>query len=136
MRADRQGRRWEVHHDPDDLSHVFVRDYRNRGRLSAAWTHLPMVGAPFADLASRAAREIVTQRGGATPRSSGPGQPDHLNRHGPDGDTQQRRVATRNRAAARSVLPAPDDDAEEIEMEDDTRGDVPGDFVRGLRGRR
>jgi len=23
-------------------------NYRNRGRLSAAWTHLPMAGAPFA----------------------------------------------------------------------------------------
>jgi hypothetical protein len=35
-------------------------------------------------------------------------------------------VAAGNRAAARSALPAPDDtDAEEIEMEDDTRGDVP-----------
>jgi hypothetical protein len=44
-------------------------------------------------------------------------------------------VAARNRAAARSALPAPDDaDAEEIEMEDDTRSDVPGHFVRGLRG--
>jgi hypothetical protein len=107
-----------VHHDPYDLSHVFARNCRNRGRLSAAWTHLPMVGAPLADFASRAAREIVTQRGGATPRSSGPGQPDH--RNGPDGDTQQRRLATRNGAAARSVLPAPDDDAEEIQMEDDT----------------
>ena len=40
------------HHDPYDLSHVFVRNYRNRGRLSAAWTHLPMVGARFADFAS------------------------------------------------------------------------------------
>ena len=41
-------------------------------------------------------------------------------------------MATRNRAAARSVLPAPDDDAEEIEMEDDTRSDVPGHFVRAF----
>jgi hypothetical protein len=54
IRADRQGRRWEVHHDPDDLSHVFERNYRNRGWLSAAWTHLPMVGAPFADFTGRA----------------------------------------------------------------------------------
>jgi hypothetical protein len=76
--ADRQGRRWEVHHDPYDLSHVFVRNYRNRGWLSAAWTHLPMVGAPFTGFTWRAGREIVAQRGGATPRSSAPGQPDHL----------------------------------------------------------
>ena len=42
-------------------------------------------------------------------------------------------MAARNRAAARSALPAPDDaDAEEIEMEDDTRSDVPGHFVRAF----
>jgi hypothetical protein len=45
----------EVHHNPYDLSHVFVRNYRNRGWLSAAWTHLPMVGAPFAGFTWRAA---------------------------------------------------------------------------------
>jgi hypothetical protein len=63
IRADRQGRRWEIHHDPDDLSLALVRNYRNRGWLSAAWTHLPMVGAPFAGFPWRAAREIVAQRG-------------------------------------------------------------------------
>jgi hypothetical protein len=41
-------------------------------------------------------------------------------------------VAAHNRAAARLALPAPDDaDAEEIEPENDTRSDLPGDFVRG-----
>jgi hypothetical protein len=40
-----------------------VRNYRNRGWLSAAWTHLPMVGAPTADFTWRAAGEIVAQRG-------------------------------------------------------------------------
>jgi hypothetical protein len=40
-----------------------VRSYRNRGWLSAAWTHLPMVGAPVAGFPWRAAREIVAQRG-------------------------------------------------------------------------
>lgn len=63
IRADRQGRRWEIHHDPDDLSLALVRNYRNRGWLSAAWTHLPMVGAPFAGFTWRAAREIVAQYG-------------------------------------------------------------------------
>ena len=27
---------------------LLLTAYRNRGRLSAAWTHLPMAGAPFA----------------------------------------------------------------------------------------
>jgi hypothetical protein len=66
MRADRQGRRWEVHHDPNDLPHVLLGNYRNRGRLSAAWTHLPMAGAPFAGFTWRAAREIVVQPAGDT----------------------------------------------------------------------
>jgi hypothetical protein len=49
----------------------------------------------------------------------------------------QRRVAAHNRAAARLALPAPDDaDEEEIEPENDTRSDLPGDFVKGPRGRR
>jgi len=41
-----------------------VRNYRNRGWLSATWTHLPMVGAPFGGFTWRAAREIVAHRGG------------------------------------------------------------------------
>jgi len=46
-------------------------------------------------------------------------------------------VAAHNRAAARPALPAPDDaDEEEIELEDDTHSDLPGDFVQGPRGRR
>jgi hypothetical protein len=38
-----------------DLSQVFVRNYRNRGWLSAAWTHLPMV-EPCSGFTRRAAR--------------------------------------------------------------------------------
>jgi hypothetical protein len=37
----------EVHHDPYDLSQVFVRP--PDGWVTAPWTHLPMVSAPFAD---------------------------------------------------------------------------------------
>src|SRR4030095_14899799 len=37
---------WPVHHDPYDLSRVFIRT--TDGWVTAAWTHLPMVAAPFA----------------------------------------------------------------------------------------
>ena len=55
-----------------------MRNYRNRGWLSAAWTHLPMVGAPTADFTWRAAGEIVAQRGADDTAIAQPGQPDHL----------------------------------------------------------
>src|SRR5262249_7991182 len=35
---------WEVHYDPYDLSHVFVRT--PGGWVTVPWTHLPMVCAP------------------------------------------------------------------------------------------
>ena len=122
-----KSQRWEVHYDPDDRSHVFVRNYRNRGWLSAAWTHLPMVGAPFADFTWRAAREIVAQRGGATPRSSGPGQPDHLSGKRSWPGTRSSGAwphATAPPPGQRCLRPTTPT-RKRSKMEDDTRSDVP-----------
>ncbi len=123
-----KGRRWEVHYDPYDLSHVFVRNHRDGGWLTATWTHLPMVGAPFADFTWRAARQIVAQRGGDdTDETAIARALDNLLTragNGPEGDLRQRRVAARTRAAARPALPAveePDEDRPDIE--DDTGND-------------
>jgi hypothetical protein len=52
---------WEVHQDPYDLSRVFVRT--RDGWVTAAWTHLPMVSAPFADFTWRHARRLAAQAG-------------------------------------------------------------------------
>jgi putative transposase len=52
---------WEVHHDPYDLSRVFVRT--PDGWVTALWTHLPMISAPFADFTWRHARRLATQAG-------------------------------------------------------------------------
>jgi putative transposase len=52
---------WEVHYDPYDLSRVFVRT--PAGWVTAPWTHLPMVSAPFADFTWRHARELAAARG-------------------------------------------------------------------------
>jgi putative transposase len=52
---------WEVHQDPYDLSRVFVRT--RDGWVTAAWTHLPMVSAPFADFTRRHARRLAAQAG-------------------------------------------------------------------------
>ena len=52
---------WEVHHDPYDLSQVFVRT--PDGWVTAPWTHLPMISAPFADFTWRHARKLAAQAG-------------------------------------------------------------------------
>jgi putative transposase len=52
---------WEVHHDPYDLAHVFVRT--PDGWVTAPWTHLPMLNAPFADFTWRHARRIAAEAG-------------------------------------------------------------------------
>lgn len=52
---------WEVHYDPYDLSRVFVRT--PDGWVTAPWTHLPMVSAPFADFTWQHARELAAARG-------------------------------------------------------------------------
>lgn len=52
---------WEVHHDPYDLSQVFVRT--PDGWVTAPWTHLPMISAPFADFTWRHARRLAAEAG-------------------------------------------------------------------------
>src|SRR6266511_1701870 len=52
---------WEIHYDPYDLSRVFVRT--RDGWVTAEWTHLPMISAPFADFSWRHARRLAAQTG-------------------------------------------------------------------------
>jgi putative transposase len=52
---------WEVHYDPYDATHVFVRT--TNGWLTVPWTHLPMVSAPFAEFTWRHARRLVADKG-------------------------------------------------------------------------
>jgi hypothetical protein len=58
-----KGGRWEVHYDPYDLSRIWVRNHHRGGWITAPWTHLAMVGQPFADFTWRHARRIAAERG-------------------------------------------------------------------------
>lgn len=51
----------EVHYDPYDLTQVFVRT--TDGWITAPWTHLPMVSAPFAEFTWRHARTLTAEKG-------------------------------------------------------------------------
>jgi putative transposase len=52
---------WEVHYDPYDATHVFVRT--TDGWLTVPWTHLPMVSSPFAEFTWRHARRLAAEKG-------------------------------------------------------------------------
>ncbi|MDF3313400.1 Mu transposase C-terminal domain-containing protein [Rhodococcus sp. T2V] len=128
-----RGGAWEVRYDPYDLTQVFVRNHHDGGWIRAAWTHLPMVSAPFADFTWRHARQIVADTGPteepvetATARALA----DLLDRAaaGPDtepatgtgtGTKADRKIAARTRAAT-PHRPSPEPvDLRELDDEDD-----------------
>ncbi|AJT62578.1 hypothetical protein T261_0889 [Streptomyces lydicus] len=96
---------WEVHYDPYDLSHVFVRT--EGGWITAPWVHLPLVSAPFADFTWAHARRLAAEADlDDTNEAAVARVLDTLltrAEHGPDMATA--RVIGRTRAAA--ALPAP-----------------------------
>jgi transposase InsO family protein len=58
-----KGNLWEVHYDPYDLAHVWVRDHRGGGWITVPWTRRDLVSGPFADFTWRHARAILAARG-------------------------------------------------------------------------
>jgi hypothetical protein len=98
---------WEVHHDPYDVTRVFVRT--QQGWVTAPWTHLPMVSAPFAEFTWRHARKLAEQRGlDNTNETAVAGVLDDLLTRAQAGpvDRATDRVAARTRVAAASHRPA------------------------------
>ncbi|MEX5712943.1 integrase [Parafrankia sp. FMc6] len=99
---------WEIHHDPYDLSHVFVRT--PAGWVTVPWTHLPMVAAPFADFTWRHARRLAAAAGWDDTNEAEVARvlDDLLTRAqtGPV-DRATARVAARTRVAAASHRPPP-----------------------------
>jgi putative transposase len=54
--------RWEVHHDPYDVSRIWVRNHWDGGWIMCYWKHLHRVPVPFGELAWNHARhELVGQ---------------------------------------------------------------------------
>lgn len=100
---------WEVHHDPYDLSRVFVRT--PDGWVTAEWTHLPMVAAPFADFTWRHARRLAAQAGRDDSNETEVARvlDELLTRAqaGPPVDKTSARVAARTRVAAAAHRPPP-----------------------------
>ena len=107
----------EVHHDPYDISRIWVRDHRDGGWITVFWTQLHRVAAPFGELAWDHAGKLMP---GATEAELADAVEDLLTRagQGPGGAPagpaakRERRVAARTRAAGPSVpsVPGPADE--------------------------
>ncbi|MEU1823788.1 Mu transposase C-terminal domain-containing protein [Streptomyces abikoensis] len=50
---------WEIHHDPYDVSRIWVRDRQGNRWITVFWKHLRRVGVPFGELAWDRACEQV-----------------------------------------------------------------------------
>ncbi|WP_406430455.1 Mu transposase C-terminal domain-containing protein [Streptomyces sp. NBC_00631] len=101
---------WEVHHDPYDISRIWVRDHRaGSGWIEATWKHLHRVPVPFGELAwdhvaqglPQATEEEIADAVAAllAKAHAGPDQPAGKKRTARD-----KRVAARTRATS---TPAP-----------------------------
>lgn len=95
---------WEVHRDPYDPSHIWVRNHHDGGWIQATWTHLSTGPVPFGDLAWDHAQKMLARRGIDKPTEDQITQAarDLIDRagQGPDPGKQDLRVAARTRATS------------------------------------
>lgn len=114
---------WEVHHDPYDVTRIWIRNHHGTGWIQACWTQLRSAPVPFGEQAWDHARAVLARRGADPATEQEITQAVHAlldkAEHGPTGGEQpsakDKRVAARTRAAtarARTELGAPETDAE------------------------
>ncbi|PZT77305.1 MULTISPECIES: TnsA-like heteromeric transposase endonuclease subunit [unclassified Streptomyces] len=107
---------WEVHHDPYDISRIWVRNHHGDGEwIEATWKHLRHTPVPFGELAwdhaaqglpkgteeeiAQAAAALLT-RAHAGPQQDGPGKPQKRTR-------RDKQVAARTKATPPVPTPPP-----------------------------
>jgi hypothetical protein len=119
---------WEVHHDPYDVSRIWVRNHWEGGWITVFWRHLSTVPAPFGDLAWNHARDQLAAAGkepteeevakavaALLERASQGPDADHPADAAADqrpskkkGSRRERQVAARTRATAEPAWPRPE----------------------------
>lgn len=100
-----QNGRWELHHDPYDVTAVWVRNHHTGGWITAAWIHRDLVAQPF----SAAVYEHVRARSAA---AGAPVRDDYIARRvaemlNPDSDGPHSPTDRRLVAAERNNPPRP-----------------------------
>ncbi len=124
---------WEVHHDPYDVSQVWVRNHHQGGWITATWKYLSSVPAPFGELAWDHARQHLAAQGRqASEAEIAQAVAALLDRagrgpaHGPGPDAghparpsrREQRVAARTKATQAPAWPRPDPPAPQPAPED------------------
>jgi hypothetical protein len=60
-------KRWEVHHDPYDITVVWLRDHRSDEWVTVPWVYRSLAGQPFGLALWEHARRMTTDRSGPRP---------------------------------------------------------------------
>ncbi|MFE3149902.1 integrase [Streptomyces sp. NPDC059218] len=126
---------WEIHHDPYDVSRIWIRDRQHDRWITVFWKHLRRVGVPFGELAWDHACEQVP--GGTEEQIADAAAA--LLRRAHDGPApkkgpavkRSRRVAARTRATAPD-RPVPDPPAADDMPEDEADTDLAEVIPLGL----
>jgi hypothetical protein len=104
---------WEIHHDPYDVTRIWVRNHHTSGWIIVPWRHLSTVPVPFGELAWDHARRGLPD---GTEREVAEAVADLLTRahQGPEPSPatappagRDRRVAARTRAGTPAVPASP-----------------------------
>lgn len=131
------GRSWDVHYDPYDISRVWVRNHRQGGWITAIWRHLRTAPMPMGELAWDHARRILAERGSdqvteeeiaqaavalLDQAADGPDSPPVAP---PDRSRRERKVAARTRATAQPSWPRPavEPDSPAVPADEDAAGE-------------
>jgi hypothetical protein len=99
---------WEIHHDPYDVSRIFVRG--PDGWITVFWKHLERVPMPFGELAwDHARRHLVAEGRSATEEQIADAVAALLRRahHGPDDQEKPKMSKRDRRVAARTKATTP-----------------------------
>jgi putative transposase len=116
---------WEVHHDPYDVTRIWVRDHRAGGWITVPWTQLKSAAVPFGEAAWEQARRLLARRGEdpateAEIARSAAALLDKAEHPPASKDTpsrKDRRAAARARATAAPAWPRPDIQAAQPEAD-------------------
>lgn len=139
---------WEVHHDPYDVTRIWVRNHWGQGWITVLWRHLGSVPVPFGELAWNHARgQLGGQGRDGTPDSDEEAVaaavaallevasrgPAHQHQPGAPASAKDRKVAARTRATSQRTWPAPTPPAPEpaaaLEESDQQHDDAPAGKV-------
>jgi hypothetical protein len=124
---------WEVHHDPYDVSRIWVRDHHRGGWIDLLWQHLKRAPVPFGELAwdhvranlpKGSTEEEIADAVQALLTRAAAGPPDQDR---PALSKRDRRVAARTKATARPDFRPPPPDTLPDNADDAAEEDPPGD---------